>query len=66
MNLIGFPPHTCIVGTTLPGGTTLFGAIIAPYSIIAPYKTTEFCPMNDLYFKIHEYNVHPLCITQSS
>lgn len=66
MNFIGLPPHTCIDGTTLPGGTTLFGAIIAPCYTIAPYNITEFCPIYAFYFKMHEYKVHPCWITTSS
>jgi hypothetical protein len=66
INLIGLPPHTCIAGTTLPGGTTLFGVIMAPYSITAPYKTTELCPIKAFYFKMHEYKVDPCWTTQSS
>jgi hypothetical protein len=54
MYFIGFPPQTCIAGTTLPGGTTLFGNIIAPFYMMAPYKMTELAPTCTLSLRVHE------------
>lgn len=66
INLIGLPPQTCMLGTTLPGGTTLLAVMMAPSSTIAPSRTTEFWPMYAFSFKRHEYKVHPLLTTTSS
>lgn len=59
MNFIGFPPHTWLAGTTLPGGTTLFGNIIAFDSILAPSRITVFAPINAESSIVQLYNVQP-------